>query len=170
MHNAFHCAKCTETCHRSLCNYFSQTLKNKRRRQNKFGVAALFPRFTTKRILCSIQQSLQIAKKHVQIFSRLQYATGQSTSSRAVPFLRSGLERCSQRGNLMGVGVPIILKALVYSKCPTAQQRRETKESVVGCPTVGLRTQIKPLEPGFYIAIPKRLCYTPLTIPCCRER
>ena len=50
MHNAFHCAKCTETCHRSLCNYFLQTLKDKRRRQNKFGVAALFPRFTTKRI------------------------------------------------------------------------------------------------------------------------
>ena len=35
---------------RSLCNYFLQTLKNKRRRQNKFGVAALFRRFTTKRI------------------------------------------------------------------------------------------------------------------------
>ena len=50
MANAFHCAKCTETCHRSLCNYFLHTLKNKRRRQNKFGVAALFPRFTTKRI------------------------------------------------------------------------------------------------------------------------
>ena len=50
MHNAFHCAKCNETCHRSLCNYFLQTLKNKRRPENKFGVAALFPRFTTKRI------------------------------------------------------------------------------------------------------------------------
>ena len=50
LHNAFHCAKCTETCHRSLCNYFLQTLKSKRRPENKFGVAALFSRFTTKRI------------------------------------------------------------------------------------------------------------------------
>ena len=34
----------------SLCNYFLQTPKNKRRPQNKFGVVAFFPRITTKRI------------------------------------------------------------------------------------------------------------------------